>query len=114
MADPTPTAWRVASLALLGGGGAAGLLASRIPGGPRMTGLGLAVAAAYVVPLAVASRRPPIAPPPARMPMPMRPPSKAGPAAVEAQRIRWRFPTAISTLGVTHQVSVVLTVTGTY
>jgi hypothetical protein len=65
VADPTPTAWRVASLALLGGGGAAGLLASRIPGSRRMTGLGMVVAAAYVVPLAVASRHPPIAPPPA-------------------------------------------------
>ncbi len=39
-----------------------GLLASRIPGGRRMTGLGIAVATAYVVPLALASRRPPIAP----------------------------------------------------
>jgi len=58
--DPTPTAWRVAALAVLVGGVAAGLAAGR--GARRFIGLSAAVAAAYVIPLAIAGRKPPIPP----------------------------------------------------
>lgn len=60
MADRTPIAWRATSLAILGGGFAAGLAAGG--GTRRWLGLATVVAAAYVVPLAAAGRRPPIRP----------------------------------------------------
>jgi hypothetical protein len=62
VADQTPTAWRVASLAILGGGAAVGLAAGGGGGARRLVGLAALVASAYVLPLAIASRRPPIAP----------------------------------------------------
>lgn len=58
----TPTPWRLAALATLGGGLLTGWLATR-PGFARWTVAGaIAVVAGYVVPLASASRRPPIEP----------------------------------------------------
>ena len=58
----TPTSWRAAALATLGGGLLTGWLATR-PGFARWTVAGaIAVVAGYVVPLASASRRPPIEP----------------------------------------------------
>lgn len=62
MVDRTPTAWRAASLAILGGGAAVGLAAAGGGGARRLIGLAALVAGAYVLPLAVASRRPPIPP----------------------------------------------------
>jgi len=62
VADRTPLAWRVASLAILAGGGAIGLAATRGRSGRGIVGLAAVVAGGYVIPLARASRRPPIAP----------------------------------------------------
>jgi hypothetical protein len=62
VADRTPVTWRLASLATLLGGAVVGLAAG---GGRRagcLVGLATVVAAGYVVPLAAASRRPPIPP----------------------------------------------------
>ncbi len=60
MADPTPSAWRAASLGILGGGFVAGLVAGG--GTRRWLGLAALAATAYVIPLATAGRRPPILP----------------------------------------------------
>ncbi len=62
MADRTPLAWRVASLAILGGGAAIGLAAGGGRSARRLVGLAAVVAAGSVVPLALAGRRPPIPP----------------------------------------------------
>ncbi len=59
--DGTPPEWRAASLATLAGGLAVGWLATR-PGLARWTVAGaIAVVGGYVLPVAAASRRPPIA-----------------------------------------------------
>lgn len=60
--DRTPAAWRVASLLTLFGGAAVGLAASGGAGPGRLVRLASLLAAGYVVPLAIASRRPPIPP----------------------------------------------------
>ncbi|MGZ8527855.1 MAG: glycosyltransferase [Candidatus Limnocylindrales bacterium] len=62
MADRTPVAWRLASLATLFGGALLGLAAGGRRGAGRIVGLASLVAAGYVVPLAAAGRRPPIPP----------------------------------------------------
>jgi 1,2-diacylglycerol 3-beta-glucosyltransferase len=58
----TPTAWRAAALAVLAGGVGIGLLSGhrRLGGGVALVTAGIAVAC--VVPVALASRRPPISP----------------------------------------------------
>jgi 1,2-diacylglycerol 3-beta-glucosyltransferase len=61
VADRTPASWRLAALAVLGGGAAVGLAAGGV-GARRLAGLAAVVAAAYVIPLASASRRPPVPP----------------------------------------------------
>jgi glycosyl transferase family 2 len=61
-ADRTPATWRWASLGTLFGGGALGLAVSGSGRGGWLGRLATLVAAGYVVPLALASRRPPIPP----------------------------------------------------
>jgi glycosyltransferase involved in cell wall biosynthesis len=58
----TPDAWRVAALAILGGGALAGYLAGRGKLGGAVTALTAGVALGCVVPIALAGRRPPITP----------------------------------------------------
>lgn len=61
--DRTPVAWRVASLGILAGGAGIGLAAAGGRGSARgLIALASLIAGAYVVPLAVAGRRPPIPP----------------------------------------------------
>ncbi|MEA2536299.1 MAG: 1,2-diacylglycerol 3-beta-glucosyltransferase, partial [Chloroflexota bacterium] len=62
MADRTPVAWRLASLATLFGGALVGLAAGRSRGAARIIGPAALLVVGYVVPLAAASRRPPIPP----------------------------------------------------
>jgi 1,2-diacylglycerol 3-beta-glucosyltransferase len=58
----TPDAWRVAALAILGGGALAGYLAGRSRFGGAVTALTAGVAVGCVVPIALAGRKPPITP----------------------------------------------------
>ncbi len=62
MPDRTPTAWRLVSLGILVGGAACGAAAGSVAGARRTVGLAALVAGGYVLPLAIAGRRPPIAP----------------------------------------------------
>jgi len=62
VADRTPRPWRAASLGILFGGLAIGFRATRGGGARRLLGVGALVAGGYVLPLAAASRRPPIEP----------------------------------------------------
>jgi hypothetical protein len=60
VADSTPLAWRVAALGLLGGGLAVGFRATRGTHARWVVGASAAIVGGYVLPLAWASRRPPI------------------------------------------------------
>ena len=62
MPDRTPTAWRLVSLGVLAGGIACGTAAGSVGGARRLVIVAAAVAGGYVLPLARAGRRPPIAP----------------------------------------------------
>jgi Glycosyltransferase like family 2 len=62
VAERTPTSWRVTALGILVGGAAVGLAAAGGGRSRRFVGLAAMVVGAYVLPLAAASRRPPIPP----------------------------------------------------
>ena len=61
-ADRTPPAWRGVSLAILAGGFVVGLRAAGSGRARGLVGLAALVAGGYVLPLALAGRRPPISP----------------------------------------------------
>ncbi len=60
--DRTPTAWRLVSLGMLAGGIVCGVAAGSVAGARRTVGVAALIAGGYVLPLALASRRPPIGP----------------------------------------------------
>jgi len=60
--DETPDAWRAAALAILGGGIALGLLSGHKRLGKAVPLVTAGVALGCAIPVALASRRPPIAP----------------------------------------------------